>query len=299
VVIHLDLPWTAARLEQRTGRVARIGSPHGSVYVHTIMPPASARDFLATESIITAKWTVGDLAIGSSAPVPFASTPLPPARRSIPSQTESFRSVLERWRSNDRVDEQAAQPFVASVESSSAGFIAAVRTGERIVIVCSGNAGVTADLDTLIDKCASVTNRETMTDECVAQATLILIYEWISAGRASELAGLPLTSEVVPRPGLLDKIDAMVRRAAPHVRPALARLAVAARATATRSFGVATEHELDLLHRSELPATQWLQAVADFSPMPVKPSAYDASARGEIIAVLLLTPPPASEYEAK
>ena len=28
VVVHLDLPWTAARLEQRVGRVARLASAH-------------------------------------------------------------------------------------------------------------------------------------------------------------------------------------------------------------------------------------------------------------------------------
>src|SRR5437762_7053666 len=42
-VIHLDIPWTAARMEQRVGRVARLGSRHAEVRVHAIRPPLSAQ----------------------------------------------------------------------------------------------------------------------------------------------------------------------------------------------------------------------------------------------------------------
>ena len=42
VIVHLDLPFTHARLEQRTGRIARLGSPHGSVFAYLFRPPATA-----------------------------------------------------------------------------------------------------------------------------------------------------------------------------------------------------------------------------------------------------------------
>ena len=38
VVVHLDLPWTAALREQRVGRCARIGSPHAVVHVYGFAP---------------------------------------------------------------------------------------------------------------------------------------------------------------------------------------------------------------------------------------------------------------------
>ncbi len=38
-VIHYDLPWTPLRLEQRLGRIARIGSPHSAVGVWWFAPP--------------------------------------------------------------------------------------------------------------------------------------------------------------------------------------------------------------------------------------------------------------------
>src|SRR5690606_12398287 len=43
VVVHLDLPWTAARLAQRVGRVVRHGSPHRAVRVHTMGAPLPPR----------------------------------------------------------------------------------------------------------------------------------------------------------------------------------------------------------------------------------------------------------------
>lgn len=41
ILIHLDLPWTAARMEQRLGRLCRIGSPHDTVFQHALSPPAA------------------------------------------------------------------------------------------------------------------------------------------------------------------------------------------------------------------------------------------------------------------
>jgi len=51
VVVHLDIPWTAARLEQRVGRLARMGSKHSTVTVYLIRPPASAAALLENEIV--------------------------------------------------------------------------------------------------------------------------------------------------------------------------------------------------------------------------------------------------------
>jgi superfamily II DNA or RNA helicase len=49
-IVHLDLPWTAARLDQRVGRAARIGAPVRAIRVVTLPAalPASASDALHT-----------------------------------------------------------------------------------------------------------------------------------------------------------------------------------------------------------------------------------------------------------
>lgn len=38
VIVHLDLPWTPARLAQRVGRAARIDAPHAAIHVYALRP---------------------------------------------------------------------------------------------------------------------------------------------------------------------------------------------------------------------------------------------------------------------
>ena len=46
-VVHYDLPWTPLRLEQRLGRIARLGSRHAIVDVHWFAPPLELDEGLA------------------------------------------------------------------------------------------------------------------------------------------------------------------------------------------------------------------------------------------------------------
>ena len=54
-VVHYDLPWTAVRLDQRSGRAFRLGSRHAWVEVVRFDPPAELAQVLRQESILEAK----------------------------------------------------------------------------------------------------------------------------------------------------------------------------------------------------------------------------------------------------
>ena len=54
-IVHFDLPWTALRLEQRLGRIARLGSSHRSVEVWWFAPPPQLEHYLRLTSRIGAK----------------------------------------------------------------------------------------------------------------------------------------------------------------------------------------------------------------------------------------------------
>ena len=47
VLVHLDLPWTIARLDQRVGRLRRPGSVHRSIATYAIGPPVAARELMS------------------------------------------------------------------------------------------------------------------------------------------------------------------------------------------------------------------------------------------------------------
>ena len=49
MVVHLDLPWTSARMAQRVGRSRRLGATHSSTVVYAIAPPAVAETLLRQE----------------------------------------------------------------------------------------------------------------------------------------------------------------------------------------------------------------------------------------------------------
>jgi hypothetical protein len=64
-VVHYDLPWTAVRTEQRTGRILRIGSPHGQVAEHWLLPPRVVARRMGLEAAIDRKGRLpGLLGIG-------------------------------------------------------------------------------------------------------------------------------------------------------------------------------------------------------------------------------------------
>lgn len=64
VVVHLDLPWTGARLEQRIGRVARLGSERRRVFAYGIRPSHAGEMLIRVESTITRKLAEMRRAIG-------------------------------------------------------------------------------------------------------------------------------------------------------------------------------------------------------------------------------------------
>lgn len=58
-VIHYDLPWTAARMAQRVGRIDRLGSAHAKIQVVTFLPPAPLACAIRLESRLLVKARVG------------------------------------------------------------------------------------------------------------------------------------------------------------------------------------------------------------------------------------------------
>lgn len=66
VAVHLDLPWTSARLGQRVGRIARLGSGHDVVTVYTFRPPSRAEAIVHTAQIIQRKASLTARILGAS-----------------------------------------------------------------------------------------------------------------------------------------------------------------------------------------------------------------------------------------
>ena len=298
VVVHLDIPWTAARMAQRVGRVARLGSLPARVHVHILRPPASAATLLQSELTVRKKWTAAKGAVGTSGSAPFpdtVNTETPTtAGESAPAKTERLRAVLERWRHSEPIEECHAGATIetrgASVRATRSGFIAAVTVGGRLELLASISSRVTTDLDTQIAGCLLSEGNDLETDREEYGVAISQIRAWADHELAAASAGVG-ASRSHARRRLLSRIDAAVETAAPHVRVSRSRIAARARKIATANHGAAVEAELELLARSPLPDQEWLNAVASLESSDTKELGTHPG-RLTIHAVLLLRETP-------
>jgi helicase-like protein/SNF2 domain-containing protein len=270
VVVHLDVPWTSARMDQRVGRIARMGSVHPRAHVYLIRPPASAAALLGSELLVQKKWSAAKHVIGSSARPPFPgarSTEIPiSVLDSVPEKTERLRGILESWRRSEPMVErigaaESQDAHVASVQATHSGFVAALSVDNRPLLVSSLSSRVSTDLDCQIAACLSCEGAELETEPDDYQGVLDQIRAWFHHDRAAESAGVG-GSRPRARKRLLSRIDAAIESSPPHVRISRSRDAARARSIATGDHGTALEAELDLLAHSLLPDDQLLAAVA-------------------------------------
>ena len=263
VVVHLDIPWTAARMEQRVGRVARLGSMHQYVHVYSLRPPASAAALLKSELLVQRKWAAAKRMVGSSLESPFASRVDNEQEDcgvdSVPAKTERLRGILERWR-HPGIDSHSGDACVASVRAARSGFVAAVSVEDRALLLASISDWVSADLDSQIAACLLSEGPDVNTDPDDYEAAVTQIRVWLKHDLASAVAGVG-GSHARARMRTLARIDAAIQNAPPHVRASRSRIAARARKVATTQHGVGFEAELESLAHSPLPDHEWLEAV--------------------------------------
>jgi superfamily II DNA or RNA helicase len=293
VVIHLDVPWTAARLEQRVGRLARMGSLIDRVHVYLLRPPASAAALLRSEVIVQAKWDEARRAIGSSTDAPFAAQldrkTQSSTLESIPAKTERLRGILESWRRAYPASE-STDVFVAAVRAQRPGFVAAVSIRDEPLLLSSASGCVSADLDSQIAACLLCEGEELEADleDCKAEVTQI--NRWFEHDLASRSAGVS-GSHSLARKRLFNRIDSAIQGAPPHVRARRSLAAARAKDIVTSQRGAAFEAELEALARSPLADEEWLEAIASLeTPRTSTQRAAPPATCLKIRALLLLRP---------
>jgi len=307
VVVHLDIPWTLARMEQRVGRVARMGSRHRRVYVHVLHPPRSAAVGLGNEMIVQRKWTIARSSVGTSTPNPLSSirgehvlstpgrSPFADASmsdalaESIPVKTERLRSILRDWMTCDDVN--GDERIVATVRSTQSGFVAGVLLDDRPHLLVGLEHEVSTDLDDQIAACLSASSDEIPTDSADSERALRELQSWCARESASAAAGIGASS-TVRRRQITSRIDLAIQSAPPHLRSSRSVTAARARHVATTQQCAAIELELDLLARSDLPADEWLDAVAALESSSSEPRPTNRSTGPVGIQALLLTRAP-------
>lgn len=268
MVIHLDVPWTAARMDQRVGRVSRMGSPHSQVRVFLIRPPTSAETLLREEQLVSTKWALAARLVGSNSTAPLpALTEGRSGIASVPARTERLRSTLQSWLSHQENADDDEGVWVATTSTRVTGFLAAgLLHGVPVLLACRDN-DVSLELDAQLAACSLADGCETASSDHALERALRLIHQWCRRYEAAEIAGTVMPTPLF-RKRLLARINSAVQDAPPHVRAARADATAVARRVGNMRHGVALETELETLVTAGLPVDEWLAAVAELNPEP-------------------------------
>jgi superfamily II DNA or RNA helicase len=219
VVVHLDLPWTPARMEQRLGRIARLGSPHESVLSYAIRPHVSADNAIRIEAILKDKERTASIV------------------RHEPSVTESIRATLHRWLRSENAP--AATTLAAAFTTGFDGFVAACSVDGEQRLIASKEGRISDDADLIAICLAACSGVECPVPQSELESEMDRIESWLDSTRA--------VGRVRPARPAIRRIDAAVRHAPPHDRARINELAKRARVIASGNLGVFLENELNRL----------------------------------------------------
>jgi hypothetical protein len=243
VVVHLDLPWTPAGLEQRVGRAARIGSAHVRVHVYGIAAPAGAERLLTLTRRLERKHSERLAATSSS------------------SDLERLRQRVAPWRLCEPL---SGALRVAGVRGGRAGFVAVIGAGVGTLVAASVRGGgrrwMVGDSPRHVCACLeAVLNKEVKPEAGAIASARAAVNRWLAHRRASDASGTARGALSVARRNVLLRLDALLECAPPETRAQLCTRVGRVRALVAARESAGAELDLDeLSHRSGADDASWL-----------------------------------------
>ena len=292
VVVHLDLPWTPARIEQRLGRIARIGSLHDRVQSFAFRPPASADAILRIERILKRKLEDAG-AVSETLPAFGEWIDSVDRGKSSPLQADALATLIESWRRVSNDCECAGVP-VAAVHAPIDGFLAALRTGDNMRFAgCIGDR-VSNDLAIALE-CAQLAVGGATDAQCSPEKVMHCYRElmrWVASNEALVGARESSSSRASARNNAARRIERAARNAKLHERSGIIQKANAARASLARTFGAHDENALAALCEAGESDGKWLDQVAGLGKRATSSVTSSSLQETRLVAMILLVAGP-------
>ena len=260
VIVHLDIPWTPARLDQRVGRLARVGSPHERIIVYAFKPPSSADGMLRLSSLIETKRSVERGVIGRGSDVAKSAR-----ERVAPVEAhESLRRTMRGWTTTHQQYGEAGRPLAAAVNAETEGFLCVLEQGAQATMICSLGAAISESPSDLARACGLAAGANAQVEQKALRNARQRIAAWLRARESAEVAGLGAAAFLSSRRKILARISAVAAKTAPNVRPRRADLIRSARLSATATLGKSAEDDFAALASKldDTADTHWLHEVA-------------------------------------
>lgn len=292
VVVHLDLPWSPARLEQRVGRARRLGSAAPRIAVYAFRPSPAAEGLLAMAHRLREKSALAQREVGSSMP-----TSLLPADPAV-SDAERLSRLLDSiagWVELRPGRGARPEPVHAALAAPVDGWIAVVTvSGEAQLVARVGES--TGDDPELLERAIGVLEHAVGTHDdptrvnhdgpVVPSESQCLCAQgqaarWAAEREADSCAGVRSQRHRGVAHRALDRIGRLHARIPHDKRAAVAPLLSAARRILSQRLTAGVVHRLEALEDdTALDDMGWLRAVttlaggrADASNAPVAPDA--------------------------
>ncbi|HET7584702.1 MAG TPA: helicase-related protein [Gemmatimonadaceae bacterium] len=304
VLVHLDLPWSPARLEQRVGRLRRMGSPHDRIHVYALRPPAPADVLLRAERRLRDKLRIAQRTLGVAGVIPFLlplrveNAPPAPSSPAAPARAyELLLRILDAWRDDAAASpggtSAGASPVLALGVADRSALLAVLEAddGHRLMVGAVGGGRVSVQPSVVLDAArlvAGARDERRARRDGAFQRALAEVVAWADGFRAERHAGVTEVMRASARRDVLRRIAQVMTRVPPHARPRLAALASRARAVVTSPFGIAAERMLAELARAPTSGEAWLRAVVAFGDANVRRVSTNACAASWRVAVLVL-----------
>jgi hypothetical protein len=287
VVVHLDLPWNPARLEQRVGRVRRLGAMHDAVFVYALAPPATSERVLHVESRLHAKLNLASRIVGLSTPIADSTPngiPLAP-----PEIASDVLATLERW----LPEAQPAKfrndhaPITIGVLAPNDGLLALMLVGDDRLLIAAVDANrASAETSVVAAAVAMCHGTGVLPTTAEREAALRGIGEWWRGTRARNRLRLTSTGGTRVRAQIRTRITQLLSSAPRHERAVLTPLASQAQHALRVSLGARGERALADLAVTAGPSHEWLRRIAALAEQRVQRGGVTHHAVPSVVIVL-------------
>lgn len=273
-IVHLDLPWTPAGLDQRVGRAARIGSRHSSVVVLGIAPPAAAMKILSMGRRLDAKRTAARSALQTA------------------DDTEALREQLAHWRNSDTVSSCSG---IAAARATRDGFIAVIRTENGTQLVCGtrwrGGYIPSDSPSTLRALAASTLDNASDAIEVPPRTEALAraaIARYLDRTTAHSATGLEI-AESAPRRIILSRLDQCLISLPTNARPSFAVRSANIRASLGQFASAGADRALEACaHDKQSEAAVWLTSLERTIAHHSRPETQPVTTNTPAVTALLL-----------
>lgn len=260
VVVHLDLPWNPARLEQRVGRVRRLGSAHDEVFVYTLAPPASSERVLRVDARLRAKLGVASRIVGLGASFAAATASIDAAPPEI---TSNILATIARWQRPEMPPVGWTGTRYAAVLAPNDGLLALVAVGEeRLLLAQVDGRELSLDASMVRRAIALCDGPATVPSAMELAAVERALAEWCERWSARQRLVLHSPAGARARGRIGGRMTALLNDAPRHERAALSMVVSHARRALGLPLGAAAEAALAGLAEAPRIDAAWLSEVA-------------------------------------